>query len=131
MFLVLGRLKRYKRIELLLDVMTQVPGARLEIAGDGSHREAIAEAVQELGLESRVILHGYVDEQAKRELLRSAWAQVTASAAEGWGLTITEAAAAGTTSVGLATGGLREAIVHERTGCSRATPTSSRRSCGG
>ncbi len=116
MFLVLGRLKRYKRIELLLDVMTQVPGARLEIAGDGSHREAIADKVHELGLESRVILHGFVDEQAKRELLRSAWAQVTASAAEGWGLTITEAAAAGTTSVGIATGGLREAIIHERTG---------------
>jgi O-antigen/teichoic acid export membrane protein len=72
--------------------------------------------VRELGLERRVTLHGYVDESTKRELLRSAWAQVTASAAEGWGLTITEAAAAGSASGGIATGGLREAIIHERTG---------------
>jgi O-antigen/teichoic acid export membrane protein len=115
-FVVLGRIKRYKRIELLLDVLASVPEAHLDIVGDGSHTDAVARTVQQLGLDERVTFHGYVDEDRKRDLLRSAWANLTASAAEGWGLTIAEAAACGTPSVGLATGGLREAIVHERTG---------------
>ena len=34
--LYLGRIKRYKRIELLLDVLEGVPEATLDIAGDGS-----------------------------------------------------------------------------------------------
>ena len=115
-FVVLGRIKRYKRIELVLEVLAQIPGVRLEIVGDGSHREPILSAVRRLRLQQRVNLRGYVDASTKRELLRSAWANVTASAAEGWGLTIAEAAACGTPSVGLATGGLREAIVDEQTG---------------
>src|SRR4051794_35726011 len=36
--LYLGRLKRYKRIELLLDVVEGVPDAVLDIAGEGDHR---------------------------------------------------------------------------------------------
>ena len=36
--LYLGRLKRYKRLEILLDVLEGVPGAHLDIAGEGDHR---------------------------------------------------------------------------------------------
>ncbi len=36
--LYLGRLKRYKRIELLLDVLEEIPGAVLDVAGEGDHR---------------------------------------------------------------------------------------------
>ena len=39
--LYLGRLKRYKRIELLLDVLDEIPEAVLDIAGDGDHRPAL------------------------------------------------------------------------------------------
>jgi glycosyltransferase involved in cell wall biosynthesis len=39
--LYLGRLKQYKRIELVLDVLEGVPGALLDIAGDGDHRPAL------------------------------------------------------------------------------------------
>jgi glycosyltransferase involved in cell wall biosynthesis len=41
---------------------------------------------------------------------------VTASAAEGWGLTTLEAAACATPSVALGIGGLAEAVVHDETG---------------
>ena len=34
----LGRLKQYKRIELLLDVLEAIPEAHLDLAGDGDHR---------------------------------------------------------------------------------------------
>ena len=68
------------------------------------------------GLQDRVRLHGFVDHEQKVELLQRAWALVTASAAEGWGLTTLEAAACGTPSVAFGIGGLAEAIEHERTG---------------
>jgi glycosyltransferase involved in cell wall biosynthesis/O-antigen/teichoic acid export membrane protein len=114
--LYLGRLKRYKRIELLLDALEQVPGAQLEIAGDGEHRAELEREIARRGLAGRVRLHGYVDDQRKRELMTSAWVHVTASSNEGWCLTVMEAAACGTPSVAIAEGGLRESIVHEQTG---------------
>jgi len=114
--LYLGRLKRYKRIELVLDALERVPEARLEIAGEGEHRRELEREIGRRGLGDRVRLHGHVDERRKRELMSSAWVHVTASSNEGWCLTVMEAAACGTPSVAIAEGGLRESIVHERTG---------------
>lgn len=114
--LYLGRLKRYKRIELVLDALEQVPAARLEIAGEGEHRPELEREIERRGLDDRVRLHGHVDEQRKRELLTAAWVHVTASSNEGWCLTVMEAAACGTPSVAIAEGGLRESIVHGQTG---------------
>jgi glycosyltransferase involved in cell wall biosynthesis/O-antigen/teichoic acid export membrane protein len=114
--LYLGRLKRYKRIEVLLDVLDHVPEARLEMAGDGDHREAIEAEIERRGLGDRVRLHGHVSEERKLELLRSSWVNLTASSAEGWCLTVMEAAACGTPSAALAVGGLPESIVDEETG---------------
>ena len=114
--LYLGRLKRYKRIELVLDALERVPGARLEIAGDGEHRPELEREIARRGLGDRVRLHGHVDERRKRELLTAAWVNVTASSNEGWCLTVMEAAACGTPSVAIAEGGLRESIVDGETG---------------
>lgn len=114
--LYLGRLKRYKRIELVLGALERVPEARLEIAGDGEHRPELEREIARRGLGDRVTLHGHVDERRKRELLAAAWVNVTASSNEGWCLTVMEAAACGTPSVAIAEGGLRESIVDGQTG---------------
>ena len=120
--LYLGRVKRYKRIELLLDVLEGVPEATLEIAGDGEHRPALEAEIERRGLSGRVRLHGAVDEDTKRRLLQGAWVHLTASSAEGWCLTVTEAAASGTPSVALRVGGLRESIEHGATGLLADSP---------
>ncbi len=112
----LGRLKRYKRIEVLLDVVEAAPGAVLDIVGTGEHRPVLEAEIAARGLQDRVRLHGFVDHERKVELLRRSWVLVTASAAEGWGLTTLEAAACATPSVALGVGGLAEAVQHERTG---------------
>jgi glycosyltransferase involved in cell wall biosynthesis/O-antigen/teichoic acid export membrane protein len=114
--LYLGRLKRYKRLEILLDVLEGVPGAHLHVAGEGDHHDAFAAEVTARGLADRVTLHGFVDEATKRELLASAWVALTASSAEGWCLTVMEAAACGTPSAALRVGGLSESIVDGETG---------------
>ena len=52
----LGRLKQYKRIELLLDVLEAIPEAHLDLAGDGDHRAALEAEVERRGLGDRVDL---------------------------------------------------------------------------
>jgi glycosyltransferase involved in cell wall biosynthesis/O-antigen/teichoic acid export membrane protein len=122
MLLYLGRLKRYKRIELLLDVLEQIPEATLEMAGEGDHREAIEHEIARRGLAPRVLMHGHVSEEKKLELLQRAWANMTASSAEGWCLSVMEAAACETPSVAMAVGGLPESIADGETGLLARTP---------
>jgi glycosyltransferase involved in cell wall biosynthesis len=114
--LYVGRLKAYKRIELLLDMLTELPDAELDIAGQGDHGETLDDEISRRGLGARVHVHGYVDEEAKADLYRQAWVHVTASASEGWSLTVMEAALCGTPSAALSVGGLRDSIVDGETG---------------
>jgi glycosyltransferase involved in cell wall biosynthesis len=114
--LYLGRLKRYKRIEVVLDALEACPGAVLDIAGDGDHRPELEAEIDRRGLRHRVRMHGHVSEDFKRELYQRAWLNMTASSAEGWCLTVMEAAASGTPSAALAIGGLPESIVDGETG---------------
>jgi glycosyltransferase involved in cell wall biosynthesis/O-antigen/teichoic acid export membrane protein len=108
--LYLGRLKKYKRLEMLLDTVVALPGTVLEIAGDGDHRPALEQEIAQRGLAERVRMHGHVDEGTKLELLQRSWVNLTASSAEGWCLTVMEAAACATPSVAMRVGGLPESI---------------------
>jgi glycosyltransferase involved in cell wall biosynthesis len=111
-----GRLKAYKRVEALFDVLEAVPEATLDVVGEGDHRPDLEAEIGRRGLGSRVCMHGYVDEDAKAELYGRAWVNVTASQSEGWSLTVMEAAMCGTPSAALAVGGLTESIVDGETG---------------
>src|SRR4051794_18613274 len=114
--LFLGRLKKYKRVEMLLDTVEALPGVTLEIAGDGDHRPDIEAELERRGIGERVILHGHVTEAKKVELLQRAWVNLTASSAEGWCLTVMEGAACKTPSVAMRVGGLPESIEEGVTG---------------
>jgi glycosyltransferase involved in cell wall biosynthesis len=111
-----GRLKAYKRIEHLFDVVEAVPGLTLDVVGEGDHRPDLEAEIERRGLLGRVELHGYVDNPRKAELYARAWVNLTASASEGWSLTVMEAALCATPSVALAVGGLTESIVDGETG---------------
>ena len=120
--LFLGRLKQYKRIEVVLDVLQGIPEAHLDIAGDGDHRPVLEQEIAARGLEDRVTLHGHVSEEEKFGLYGRAWVNLTASSAEGWCLTVMESAVAGTPSAALRVGGLAESIVDGQTGLLAETP---------
>jgi glycosyltransferase involved in cell wall biosynthesis len=115
-FLYVGRLKRYKRIDHAIQAVARVPLARLVIAGRGDDEPRLRAEVERLGLADRVEFAGFVTEERKRELLRSCWANVLASPKEGWGIANMEAAACGTPSVASDSPGLRESVLHGRTG---------------
>ncbi|HYV97926.1 MAG TPA: glycosyltransferase family 4 protein [Gemmatimonadaceae bacterium] len=109
-FAYLGRLKKYKGVEIVIRAFAKVPDPRavLEIAGAGDHRPALEQLVSALGLTGRVRFLGFITESEKRALLRRVWALAFASPKEGWGLTNVEAAASGTPVVASNSPGLRE-----------------------
>lgn len=118
--LFVGRLKRYKRVDLLVDAFALLASenadVELVIVGEGDQRGALEARIRRLGLWSRVRMLGFVPENEKREALRRAWIHVLTSPKEGWGITNIEAAACGTPSVASDSPGLRESVVDGRTG---------------
>lgn len=118
LFAYLGRLKRYKAVDLVLRGFARaaVPGARLEIAGAGDHRPALERLAASLDLVDRVRFLGRIGEAEKLDLLRRAWALVFTSPKEGWGITNLEAAACGTPVVASDSPGIRESVRHGVTG---------------
>src|SRR6516165_9723317 len=114
LFLALGRLADYKRLDLLLrlwDRVRHVTGGKLVFAGDGPERARL-EALAGPG----VVFAGRVSEQEKHRLLCSAWLLVHPALIEGWGIVVSEAAIRGTPAVAFDVPGLRDSVVHGETG---------------
>ncbi|MFP3991170.1 glycosyltransferase family 4 protein [Streptomyces sp. E11-3] len=114
LFLAMGRLVEYKRIDLLLRLWERVrpvTGGRLVIVGDGPERERL----QRMAGPS-VEFAGHVSEAEKHRLLCAAWMLLHPSAVEGWGLVVTEAATRGTPAIGFDVPGLRDSIEDGVTG---------------
>jgi glycosyltransferase involved in cell wall biosynthesis len=118
LFSYLGRLKRYKRVDLVIRAFALLDGrdARLEIAGKGDDRDRLEALVAKLNIEDRVRFLGYITEQEKRELLRRSWATILASPKEGWGISNLESAACGTPVIAADSPGIRESVVDGDTG---------------
>lgn len=114
LFVAVGRLVEYKRIDLLLRLWERVrpvTGGRLLIVGDGPERERL-EQLAGPGVE----FTGHVSEARKHELLCAAWLLLHPSALEGWGLVVTEAAARETPAIAFDVPGLRDSVVDGETG---------------
>ena len=116
----LGRLKRYKRVDLILRAVARLRdrGVRLDavIAGKGDARADLEATARQLGIAERVRFAGFVSEREKARLLSRAWAHVLTSPREGWGIVSMEASACGTPSVVSDSPGLRETVRHGETG---------------
>jgi glycosyltransferase involved in cell wall biosynthesis len=118
--LYLGRLKRYKRVDLVIRALARLRdadvAARLIIAGQGDARAELETLASELGLVDHVEFTGFVTDERKRELFRRCWVHVLASPKEGWGISNMEAAACGTATVASDSPGLRDSVRHGETG---------------
>jgi glycosyltransferase involved in cell wall biosynthesis len=114
----LGRLKRYKRVDLIIRAFAELqhPTAQLAIAGAGSHRGALERLAASLDLGDRVKFLGFISQEQKVALLRSAWVLAFTSPKEGWGITNLEAAACATPVVASSSPGLRESVLDGETG---------------
>jgi glycosyltransferase involved in cell wall biosynthesis len=119
-FLYVGRLKRYKGVEVALRALAavrqQLDDVTLDIAGSGDDRHRLEGMARRLGIADAVRFHGLVTESKKRELFQAAWANILPSPKEGWGLTVMEAAACGTPSLASDSPGLRDSVRDGLTG---------------
>ncbi len=118
--LFLGRLKRYKRVDLPIRATAALAekgtGARLLVAGKGDDRGRLVSLVRRLGIEDRVEFLGFVSEEEKLELLQRSWVHLFTSPKEGWGIANLEAAACGTPTVASDSPGLRDSVRDAETG---------------
>ncbi|MDD3642233.1 MAG: glycosyltransferase family 4 protein [Candidatus Krumholzibacteria bacterium] len=116
----LGRLRRYKSVEVAMRAMktvrARVPGARLLIVGDGPHRPALERYASGLGMEGAIGFTGYLGGEELTELLNRSHVLFNASPKEGWGLTVVEANACGVPVVASDRPGLRDSVVDGETG---------------
>jgi glycosyltransferase involved in cell wall biosynthesis len=115
-----GRLVPVKRFDLLIRAAAvargKIPALRLRIIGEGYERDALEQLVAELGAEGWVELAGRVDDDELVAAYRRAWLVASTSLREGWGMTITEAAACGTPAVATRITGHTDAVIDGQTG---------------
>lgn len=118
--LAVGRLVPVKNFTRMIRVMAlvhnAVPDARLDIVGDGYEREQLQALIDELGAGDYITLRGRVDDAELLKLLQSSWCLASTSTREGWGMTLTEAAACGTPSVATRIAGHLDATVDGEAG---------------
>ena len=119
-FLYLGRLRRYKGIHFVLRAVAALRDrgtrVRLLVGGKGDYEPELRRLAAELRLDDRVEFLGFVSEERKRELFQTVWANVFPSPKEGWGITNLEAAGCATPTIASDSPGLRESVMHGRTG---------------
>lgn len=115
-----GRLVPVKRFDLLIDVLARLkvvhPELQAVIVGEGYCREQLEGRLHELGAAAWIRLPGRVTDDELVDLYQRAWVVAGASAREGWGMTLTEAAACGTPGVATRIAGHADAVVDGRTG---------------
>jgi glycosyltransferase involved in cell wall biosynthesis len=120
LILYAGRLKKYKNVSALLTAVKMLRDSnlsvRLAIAGSGDDEARLRAQTEELGLSEHVQFMGFVDREVQVDLYRRAVVYVNPSLKEGWGITNIEANACGTAVVANDAPGLRDSVIHEKTG---------------
>ena len=110
-----GRLDPIKRIDDLIDAITMLPDSfKLDIWGDGAERTRLEAIIARRQLDERVKLHG-----ATTKLLsvyQQADVLVLPSDAEGFGLVLIEAMAAGVPVVATNAPGIRDVVQDQQSG---------------
>jgi glycosyltransferase involved in cell wall biosynthesis len=115
-----GRLVPVKRFDALLRALAEVkadhPDLQAVLIGEGYERPALEALREELGATEWVRMPGRVDDDELVSWYRRAWAVASSSQREGWGMTLTEAAACGTPAVATAIAGHADAVFDGESG---------------
>ncbi|HRW36708.1 MAG: glycosyltransferase family 4 protein [Acidimicrobiales bacterium] len=115
-----GRLVPVKRFDRLIRAVVaarrSAPDLQLVLVGTGPDRHDLEALVDELGASPYVRFAGRVEDDELVDLYRSAWMVASSSVREGWGMTLTEAAACGTPAVATRIPGHVDAVAEGRSG---------------
>jgi len=110
----IGSLRERKGYDVLLEALATVsethPDVHLDVFGKGPQREALEGLAIDLGVESNVTFHGFVDQSVLKEHIADARAFVHPSRSESFSLVRLEAMAGGCPVVVTNTDGAREMV---------------------
>ncbi len=119
MILFVGRLTYQKGLEFLISSMPQIlrdhPESKFVIVGRGEV-ERYRHMAESLGIGEKTYFTGFLPEETVISLFKLADAVAIPSVYEPFGIVALEAAAASSPAVGSYVGGLKETIIHEKTG---------------
>jgi glycosyltransferase involved in cell wall biosynthesis len=85
--------------------------ATLSVVGDGPARPGLERLSTELGLDRWIEFPGRLPRPALADLVASCWVNIQCSTSEGWGLTVTEAAACGVPTAGYKVPGVSDSVL--------------------
>ena len=109
-----GGMRPYKRPEevlyLLKKLSKEIKNIRLTLIGDGLSRQGVERLCKDLDLTENVVFTGRVSDRKVAEVVASSWLNVHSSLTEGWGISIIEAASAGTPTVAYSVPGVSETV---------------------
>ena len=118
--LYLGRIKRYKSVDVIIRAMPEVlhtiPDSRLVVVGSGDNLDELKRLVKRLRISDHVMFTGFVSSEEKVDWMRRSHVIVNPSPKEGWGLTNIEANACGIPAVVSDVDGLRDSVKDGETG---------------
>lgn len=114
-----GRFVREKGIHVLLNaasvILAEEPRTKFVIVG-GGHRERLEKFVRWYGLQDKVLFTGFMANRSLHQVFRIADVAVFPSLYEPFGIVALEGMAAGAPVVTSDAGGLKEVVLHDKTG---------------
>lgn len=124
--LTIARLVMRKGIDTVIRSLPSVlrahPDCRYVVVGEGPDRRALREMARELGVSTRVVMMGRIDEETKAKVYAASDVYVMVSypgpdgQREGFGIAFLEANLHGLPVVGSRCGGIPDSVVHEGNG---------------
>jgi glycosyltransferase involved in cell wall biosynthesis len=115
-----GRLVPVKQFDRLIDALVALrakhPTLEAVIVGEGYRRGELEAQIHEASAERWLHLAGQLTDAEVLSLYRRAWVLASTSAREGWGMTVTEAAACGTPAVVSRIAGHADAVADGQSG---------------
>lgn len=111
-----GRLVPWKGFDSLIEIMKELPGWKLIIAGDGPEKQNLESRILNLELQNRVQLTGSIPREKLLEYLHGADIFVLNTSFESFSFQVVEAMAAGIPVVTTNIGNLQEIIKDKREG---------------
>ena len=107
-FLFMGRLVDWKRLDWAIEALASVPGAYLDVIGDGPMRADWKRLAATLNLNDRICFRGWMPQYECAQYLQSATAMLLPSIYECGGAVVLEAMATGTPVIAVAWGGPKD-----------------------
>jgi glycosyltransferase involved in cell wall biosynthesis len=112
-YLSTARLDGLKRVDRIIDAFSQMPDKRLIVVSGGREERRLRERASNA---ANIAFTGWVSDARLRELIGRCIATIYVPTDEDFGISPVESMAAGKPVIGVREGGLRETVLHERTG---------------